>query len=101
MHWFVILFFLCAACGTQPAPMMFGGARHETIVDGRTFVVYRKGNRVEVIRDGPAGPGEHDKIRATMIEIVPWLTGCQVVRRSVEGDSGALRARVTCPRGRR
>lgn len=92
---------LIAACGAQPAPLMFGGARHETTLDGRDYVVYRKDDRVEVIRKGWASPGEHQAIRATMIEIVPWLTGCDVRPSTVEGDSGEIRARVTCPKGQR
>lgn len=90
-----------AACGAQPAPLMMGGARHETRIEGRDYVLYKKGNQVEVIRLGWADPGEHREIRATMIELVPWLTGCDVVPSTVQGDSGEMRARVTCPKGRR
>lgn len=97
----LILAAALAACGAQPAPRMLGGARHETTVQGRDYVVYKKGKQVEVIRLGWASPGEHQQIRATMIEIVPWLTGCDVVPSTVQGDSGELRARVTCPKGRR
>lgn len=97
----LMLMLFCAACGAQPAPLMLGGARHETTVDGRDYVVYRKGNRVEVIRRGWAAPGEHARIRAAMIEIVPWLTGCDVLPSSIAGDSGEMRARVTCPEERR
>lgn len=96
-----LLMLFCAACGAQPAPLMFGGARHETTVEGRDYIVYRKGNRVEVIRRGWAAPGEHARIRATMVEVVPWLTGCDVVPSSIAGDSGEMRARITCPKGRR
>lgn len=100
MRWILPLL-ICAACGAQPAPLMFGGARHKTTVDGRDYVVYKKENRVEVIRLGHAGRAEHDRIKATMIGIVPWLTGCDVIPASVEGDSGAMRARVSCPKGLR
>ncbi len=99
MRWLLIL--LLAACGAQPTPLMFGGARHETTVDGHDYVVYRKENRVEVIRLGWAAPGDHQRIRATMVEIVPWLTGCDVVPATLRGDSGEMRARVTCPTDRR
>ena len=96
-----VLVVTLAACGAQPAPLMFDGAKHETTVEGHRYVVYKKQNRVEVIRLGWADPGEHRQIRATMIEIVPWLTGCDVVPSTVQGDSGELRARVNCPKGRR
>ena len=97
----LILLALLGACGAQPAPLMFGGARHETTVNGRDYVLYRKDNRVEVIRMGWASSGEHQEIRATMIEIVPWLTGCDVVPSTVQGDSGEMRARITCLKGLR
>lgn len=89
------------ACGAQPAPLMMGGARHETRIEGRDYVLYKKANQVEVIRLGWADPGEHARIRATMVDLVPWLTGCNVVPSTVKGDSGEMRARVTCPKGRR
>ena len=97
----LVLAVALAACGAQPAPLMMGGARHETNIEGRDYVLYKKGNQVEVIRLGWADPGEHRRIRATMIELVPWLTGCDVVPSTVQGDSGEMRARVTCPKGRR
>lgn len=53
----LILLALLGACGAQPAPLMFGGARHETTVNGRDYVLYRKDNRVEVIRMGWASSG--------------------------------------------
>lgn len=103
LHLLLCLFATLAlvACGAQPAPLMMGGARHETQIEGRDYVLYKKGNQVEVIRQGWADPGEHKRIRATMIELVPWLTGCDTVPSTVEGDSGEMRARVTCPKGRR
>jgi hypothetical protein len=85
-----------AACGAQPAPEFFGAARHEATVSGRAYTVLRKGARVQVIRHGWAAPGEHRAIRATMIGLIEPLTGCRPAPRSVEGDSGALRATVRC-----
>ena len=52
----------------------------------------------EVIRLGYARRGEHQAIRATMIELVPELTGCTIVASTWQGDSGEMRGRVRCPR---
>lgn len=97
-----LLLILCLlACGAQPAPGMLGAARHETRVGGHDYVLYRKQDRVEVIRLGSAFGEDHALIRANMIGVVTGLTGCDVVPRSIEGDSGDMRARITCRKGRR
>lgn len=102
MRLVVTLFLLIlAACGAQPAPALLGGARHETTVEGRDYVLYRKGDRVEVIRTGGAAPQDGARLRATMIGLIPWLTGCDPIASSVTGDMGEIRARVRCPKGRR
>jgi hypothetical protein len=88
---------LLAACGASPAPEFMGAKRTEITVNGRNFVVYQKGERVEVIRLGYAKRGEHQAIRATMIELVPVVTGCKLRESSVTGDSGEMRASVSCP----
>lgn len=92
------LILLLAAC-TAPAPMMMGAERNEVVIDGRTYVVHRKGNAVEVIRTGWVSPGQHQGVRAAMIAAVPQATGCKLVESSLQGDSGAMRGRVTCPKG--
>lgn len=78
---------------------MFGAERFEATVDGRDYVVFLKGDRVEVIRLGYARRGEHQQIRATMLDLVPRLTGCRRRETSVQGDSGEMRGLVTCAKG--
>ena len=97
MRLLVLLLLLCA-CGAQPTPAMFGAERHEAVRDGRRYVLYRKGDRVEVIRMGFAAPGEHQGIRAQMIALIPELTGCRLREASLQGDSGEMRGFVTCKR---
>lgn len=87
-----------AACGAQPHPTLWGGDQSEVTRDGRRYVVIRKGNLVEVIRLGWASPGEHHAIRETMIALVPEVTGCRLRLPVLSGDSGEMRARVSCPR---
>ncbi len=49
---------------------------------GRQYVVYQKGERVEIIRLGYAGRGEHQAIRATMIALAEEVTGCKLKEKS-------------------
>ena len=94
----LIPLFLLAACGASPAPGFFGAERTEVRRDGRDYVVLRKEDRVEVIRLGYARNGEHAEIRATMIALIPEVTGCRLRETSLQGDSGEMRGLVTCPR---
>jgi hypothetical protein len=86
-----------AACGAQPTPLMFGADRVEVTRDGRQYVVFTKETMVEVIRLGYARRGEHAGIRATMIALIPDVTGCNPVDSTLSGDSGEIRARLRCP----
>ncbi len=67
--------------------------------DGRAYTVFQKEERVEVIRLGYARRGEHEAIRATMIALIPDVTGCKLVESSLQGDSGEMRGRLRCPKG--
>ena len=88
---------LLAACGAPPAPLMMGSQRQEIEVAGRHYTVFWTERLVEVIRLGWASPGEHQGIRATMIGLIPQVTGCRLNERSLTGDSGEMRGRITCP----
>ena len=88
---------LLAGCGASPAPEFMGATRSDVTVGGRDYTVFQKGNRVEVIRHGFALRGEHQAIRATMIELIPAVTGCTLREASLQGDSGEMRGTVTCP----
>lgn len=95
----VILALMLAGCGAQATPAMWGAARTDLVRDGRSYTVFRKDNRVEVIRLGWASPGEHAAIRATMMALIPEVTGCKLAESSVQGDSGEMRGRlVACPK---
>ena len=90
------LIFLLSACGAQPAPQFFGAQRTDVTRDGRSYTVFQKGNAVEVIRLGYARRGEHQGIRATMIDLIPDVTGCTLIESSLQGDSGEMRGRLRC-----
>ena len=95
----LILLFL-TACGAQPTPTMFGATRTDVTRDGRAYTLFQKENRVEIIRLGYARRGQHQAIRATMLALVPEITGCKLSESSWQGDSGEMRGFVTCGRGR-
>ncbi|WP_146036504.1 hypothetical protein [Pseudotabrizicola formosa] len=92
----IVLLLLLCACGAQPAPQFFGADRTDVVRDGRSYTVYQKGNAVEVIRLGYARRGEHQGIRATMIDMIPEVTGCTLIASSLQGDSGEMRGRLRC-----
>jgi hypothetical protein len=88
---------LLAACGASPAPeFMMGAKRTDVTLDGRDYTVFQKGERVEVIRLGYAHRGEHQAIRATMIELIPRVTGCKLREATLQGDSGEMRGSLDC-----
>jgi hypothetical protein len=93
----VLLVLLLSACGASPAPEFMGAERTEVTVSGRDYVIFQKGERVEVIRLGYARRGEHQKIRATMIELIPTVTGCKLRDSTLQGDSGEMRGSLSCP----
>lgn len=90
---------LClAGCGAQPTPTMFGAERFDVTKEGRSYVIFKKENMVEVIRLGYVLRGEHQTIRATMIELVEPTTGCHLVQSTLRGDSGEMRGKINCPK---
>ena len=93
----VILLIFLAACGASPATEFFGATRTDITVNGRDYTVYQKDERVEVIRLGYAKRGEQQEIRATMIEIIPQVTGCKLRENTLQGDSGEMRGSLSCP----
>lgn len=92
----ILLMFFLGACGASPAPEFFGADRTEVTRNGRTYVVFQKAERVEIIRLGTAKRGEHQQIRADMIALIPEVTGCKLRETTLKGDSGEMRGSLTC-----
>lgn len=88
---------LLLGCGASPAPEFMNATRTDITVNGRSYVIFQKGERVEVIRLGYASRGEHQGIRATMIEVIPRVTGCKLRENTLTGESGEMRASLSCP----
>lgn len=97
MKWCIALILL-AACGAQPSPVMLGAQRWDGVVAGRSYTMYWTQHLVEVIRLGWASNGEHQGIRATMIDLTK-VTGCRLIESSLTGDSGEMHGQITCPSG--
>ena len=95
-HLPLLLFLVTSACGAQPHPTLWGGTQTKVSRDGRDYLVSQRGSRVEVIRLGWAAPGEHRAIRATMLALIPEVTGCLLLDYSLHGGSGEMRGRVRC-----
>lgn len=93
----ILLAFLLAACAASPAPEFLGAQRVDVVRDGRSYSVWFTDKRVEVVRHGYAKPGQHQAIRATMIALVPQVTGCDLYEKSLSGDSGEMRGSIRCP----
>jgi hypothetical protein len=64
--------------------------------NNRQYVVFKKENAVEIIRLGYARRADFPAIRADMIALIPEVTGCRLVEATLQGDSGEMRARITC-----
>ena len=94
--WRILLIFVLAACGAQPAPEFFGAKRVDVARDGWDYTVYFTEKRVEVIRSGYAVHGQHHDIREVMIRLIPEVTGCKLVDQTLQGDSGEMRGSIRC-----
>ena len=85
-----------AAGGAQRASEFFAAKRADVSRDGRSYTVFYTDKRVEVIRLGFAQRGSHQAIRATMIALIPEVTGCKLVESTLQGDSGEMRGSIRC-----
>ena len=95
MRLLIPLLFL-TACAASPAPEFFGATKVDVTRDGRAYTVWHTDKRVEVVRHGYATAGQHQAIRATMIALIPEVTGCKLYEKSLQGDSGEMRGTIRC-----
>lgn len=93
----LLLPLLLAACAASPAPEFFGARVVQVSREGRSYTLRYTDKRVEVVRQGFAPPGQHRAIRATMIALIPEVTGCKLYPKSLQGDSGEMRGSIRCP----
>lgn len=94
-----LLLLVLVACTASPAPQMWGAESRVVEVGGRSYTVWWTDRKVEIVRHGWTSPGEHQAIRATMIGLIPAVTGCRLNEVSLRGDSGEMRGSIICPSG--
>ena len=75
---------------------MWWSEQRDVTVAGQEYSVFFTDSRVEVIRRGWARPGEHQAIRATMINMIEPVTGCRLAPSTLMGDSGEMRGSIAC-----
>jgi hypothetical protein len=92
----ILALLLLTACTSSPMPQMAEAAKVEITAGGRDYTVWFTENQVEIVRHGWASPGEHQQIRATMIALIPQVTGCTLNEASLRGDSGEMRGSIRC-----
>lgn len=88
-----------AGCAT-PAPDYFGALRHEVRRSGIDFVVYQRGDTVEVVRLGYLSRAARVPVPRLMAEAAETATGCTVISGSmttkIPGDTGVARFDLSC-----
>jgi hypothetical protein len=95
MRYLMILPLLCA-CESSPMPGMANATKAEVTEGGRAYSLWYTETRVEIVRHGWVSPGDHQAVRATMIALIPQVTGCTLNEASLIGDSGEMRGAIRC-----
>jgi hypothetical protein len=92
---FLSVFVALAACDS-PSPRMMSGERHEAVIAGSAFTVYRKGDEVEVYRTTPEMLPRLSEVFAKAEQAIRQTTGCAVKDGSLVGDAALMRAELDC-----
>ncbi|SOC16444.1 hypothetical protein [Rhodobacter maris] len=95
---------LLCGCAASPAPVFFGAARQEVMLEGYRFAVYLKEGRAEVVRLGYLPRAARDRVPALMVRAAETASGCRVrgpargIWRSpsLPGDTGEARFELEC-----
>jgi hypothetical protein len=95
MRWTLLLPLVLLACN-RPSPGMVGAVSVQGQAAGYDVTLWRAGDRVEIIRHGYAPRADQPALRPAMADAIVTLTGCQIRKDSLEGDSGVLRAQLSC-----
>ena len=95
----LFLLLLLSACASS-SPAMMGGTRQTVTVEGMDFTVFRKADRVEIVRMGYLSRPQRDRVPALMVRAGEQATGCRVLADSIKtrlpGDTGVARFDLVC-----
>jgi len=95
----LLLLLMLSACATS-SPGMMGGTRQAVTVEGVDFVVFRKADRVEIVRMGYLSRPQRDRVPALMVEAGERITGCRVladsIRTRLPSDTGVAQFDLVC-----
>ena len=91
----VLVLVFTAACNT-PSPSFMGADAQTITVDGSTFDLRRKEDRVELIRTNQEIAFGIQDVLPKAAEAVRRLTGCTPVPGTWEGDAAMMRVEIDC-----
>lgn len=84
-----------SACDS-PSPRMMSGERHQAVVGGTAFTVFRSGDSVEVYRTTAQMMPRRSVVFARAEQAIRQTTGCGVEDGSMVGDAALMRALLDC-----
>ncbi len=94
----VILLMVFAACDS-PSVAFMGAPKTVVVIEGSTFSVHRREDRVEVYRTSfEILPPRAQVLRRAELAI-KQATGCKVRAGTLRGDQALIKARLTCSGG--
>lgn len=86
---------LIVGCAS-PGPRMMRGERHDTVIGGTRFTVYRVADEVEIYRTSAEIFPRLSEVMARATEAVRATTGCTVKSGSLRGDAALMTASLNC-----
>ena len=92
---FAAIFLPLAACDS-PTPGMARAERTVVAVDGSRFSVYRRDDRVELIRTSREWRPDWVEAQAKVEMAIRQATGCKLRGNTFTGDPAMARARLNC-----
>ncbi len=87
-----------AACDS-PSVALMGSQKTVVRIEGMTFNVHRRADRVEVYRTGFALLPDRARVIRLAELAITQATGCPVRKNSLEGDQALIKAQLTCDAG--
>ncbi|HHL20397.1 MAG TPA: hypothetical protein ENJ52_02590 [Aliiroseovarius sp.] len=84
-----------AACDS-PSVALMGSQKTIVRLDGMTFNVHRRADRIEVYRTGFVMLPDRDRVLYLAELAISQATGCPVRKNSVAGDQALIKAQLTC-----